>query len=232
MSKQVLKLSLALLVIASAFSIYSCSKEDAATSSEDVQNFVEETVYNFQREGNCGKFGCYEFVFPVTIQFPDSTTADVNSYEEMKTTLKSWREANMDVTGRPSLAFPLDVISEDGEVINVASGAELAELQRECRKEFYKGKFGRHHKGRGHACFKLAFPVSITFPDGTTTEYADHMALRAALKEWKRDNRGSSDRPELAFPVNVELEDGTVVSIASKEDMKTLKETCNSDSGE
>ncbi len=228
MSKYSFKLLMVLAVVTSLFAFNSCNKDESLTNSEDVSNFVNETVYNFQRDGNCGKFGCYEFVFPITIVFPDETTSEVESYDALKETLKAWKEANPDATERPSLSFPLEVVSEDGEIISVASREELRELARECIRGFFKGR-GRPGHGKGDFCFKLVFPLSIAFPDGTTMEVEDRRDLRSTLREWKAANPDAEERPTLAFPITVEMEDGTQVSVESSEALQELKESCSAD---
>ena len=229
MSKYILKSFMGLAVLATIFAFSACTQEDNLTNSEDVSDFAEETVFNFQREGNCGKFGCYEFVFPITIAFPDETTLEVDSYETLKEELKAWKEANPEATDRPELAFPLEVVDEDGEMISVASREELMELGRACIRDFFKGKRGRPGHGRGYRCFTLVFPLNLEFPDGSTAEVADRQELRQALREWKEENPDAEERPGLAYPVTVEMEDGTQTTVESKEALKELKESCRED---
>ena len=70
--------------------------------------------------------------------------------------------------------------------------------------------------------------MSISLPDGTTQEVADHKEIKQAARAWKEANPDSEERPELVFPVSVELEDGTTQEVASQEDLEALKESCNS----
>ena len=169
-----------------------------------------------QRQGNCGRFGCYEFVFPVTINFPDETTTEVEDYMEMREALKAFREANPEADERPELAFPLEVMAEDGTVISVSSRAELHELRMECRREFFENHGPRGHRFRGHGfCFRLIYPVTIIFPDGITEVVDGPWALKYELRDWKRDNPDSEERPALQYPLTVKLEDGTEVTVGN-----------------
>ncbi|MCB0665822.1 MAG: hypothetical protein KDC80_08380 [Saprospiraceae bacterium] len=211
------------LMILAVFS--ACNKDDSL-STDDVENYVDEVVFDMQREGNCGKFGCYEFVFPITIQFEDGTTVDVEDYAGLRETLRTYREENPD-GARPTLAYPLEVMTEEGEVITVASQEELHELRVQCRRDFFNSHGHRGHRFRGMFCFTLNFPLSVALPDGTTAEVADRMELKETLRTWKADNPDSEERPELVFPITVTMEDGTEVTVESKEALVELKESCS-----
>ncbi len=233
----------------SAF-LTSCSDDDSYDTIESTENFVEQSVYSLQTEANCGKMGCYEFVFPLTIEYPDGTTESVDDYATLRTSLRTWYEANyedLDLPAPdslrrfrhgyigdipwdilPSLSYPLEVLSEDGEVITVSSREELAELRQECRRSFY-GNRGRHGHGKGDRCFNLVFPLTVVFPDGTTATADDRQALKTELRTWRAANPDSEERPSLSYPVTVEMEDGSTVEVASQEELEALKESCSSE---
>ena len=222
MISQILKktwmLSLLILTIFTA-----CKKDDALTT-DDVENYVDEVVFDMQSEGNCGKFGCYEFVFPITIVFADGTTAEVD-YEGLREALHTYREEHPDGE-RPTLGFPLEVMTEDGEVITVANREELHTLRVQCRRDFFRNHGHRGHRFRGMFCFTLNFPLTISLPDGTTVEVADRMEMKDTLRAWKTDNPESDERPELVFPITVTMEDGTEVTVGDKDALKDLKDSC------
>ncbi|RMG88667.1 MAG: hypothetical protein D6714_00330 [Bacteroidetes bacterium] len=202
----------------------SCDKTDLSLSDE-VANFTDEAMYSLQESGSIGPSGCYELVFPVTLEFPDGTTAEVNDYDEMRDLLKDWKQNNMGVKDHPVFVFPIEMISEDGETITVASRDELIELKKACPGDF--GKFGpkwKHHKCK--PCFKLVFPVTIQFPDSTTLEVNDRKELKMALREWKINNPGADEHPTLVFPLDVEMKDGTIVTVNSVEELKELRKSC------
>jgi hypothetical protein len=152
--------------------IVACNKSDSTT----VEEAVDEVLFSAQERGGMGRFGCYELVFPVTFTLPDSSTATVNSYDEMKQTLRAYFEANGTPGNgghhhgnRPKIdfVFPISVISQDGEVITVADELELRALREACA-----GTFGNHgpqgHGQHGLSCFEIVFPITIQFPDSTT----------------------------------------------------------------
>lgn len=230
MIKQLIRFGALAMVAISAFVFTACDEDNALdTNVTEVENYVEDSVYDLHERGNCGKFGCYEFVFPLTITFPDETTATAEDYTGLKDAIKAWKEANPDVTERPALTYPLEVISEDGEIITVENAEDLFELRRACRRDVLSRRGHRWHRHRGEKCFIINFPLTIAYPDGTTEEVENRKALKVAVREWKAANADATERPEVVFPIDVTLEDGTVTSVASKEDLKDLKDSCGAE---
>lgn len=203
-----------LLLTAFSLIIIACNKDDNVT---EVENFVDSTIAKMEDGRMGGKKLCYELIYPVTVNFADGTSAEVNSKPELRDAIRSWKEANPDADQRPELAFPLSLLDEDGNVIEVLNQEELIALKSTCR--------GRPHHG-WKRCFSVVFPVTINFPDGTDATAASKEELRAAMKAWKENNPDSTERPELAFPITLELVDGTQVTVDSKEEIHALKEEC------
>lgn len=217
--------------------VVACNKADNTT----VEDAIDQVLYTAQERGGMGKFGCYELVFPVTITLPDSTTATVNSYDELKQTLRTYFEAN-GVPGNggghhhhghgngpvPAIGFvfPISVISQDGEVITVNDAGELSDLREACAGTFdHHGPQG--HGNHGLSCFEIVFPITIQFPDSTTVEVADRQALHQAVRSWHQSNPGVQGRPEIVFPITVKMtDDGSEVVVNSREELHALKEDC------
>lgn len=214
-----------MLALASLTLFTSCDKDDVNVT-EDVEFFVNSSIFDIEEEGNCGRFGCYEFVFPITIQFPDETTSEVDDYAGLRTAIGDWREANPEAEDRPQLAFPLDVLDEEGAIITVEDRAGLIELRRACRRNFFQRKRDKRAKHRGERCFKPVYPLTLDLSDGGTITAENPRSLKLQLRAWRSENPGSEERPTLAFPIDVEYQDGTVVNVASAEEMKALKEDC------
>ena len=213
--------------------LVACDKSSDTTTEE----LVDQALYSAQERGGMGRFGCYELVFPVTVVLPDSSTVTVNSYDEMKQALRDYFEANGGGGqgghhghhgNRPkiSFAFPISVLSQDGELITVNNQDELAALREACG-----GTFGNHgpqgHGDHGLTCFELVFPITVQFPDSTTAEAADRQALHLLIRTWKQNNPGVAGRPQIVFPVTVKMdEDGSLVTVNSREELRQLKEDC------
>lgn len=226
MINQILKSLGLLIVFALTITLTSCDKDDAITS-DNVENYVDDAMFHFQKRGNIGRFGCHELVFPVTIAFSDGSTETVEDYESMRETLRAYKEANPDSDTRPELQFPIEVTTQDGSVVSVDSAAELHELRLECRREFFEKHGPRGHRLRGKFyCFKLDFPLQVEFPDENVEDVEGPRALKHLLRMWKKDNPDAEERPMLVFPLTVTLRDDTKVEVASKEELEALKDSC------
>jgi len=218
-----------LFVLVLGLSLGSCSDSSDVADEASAETYAEETVFRTQESANLGRFGCYELVFPVTLNFSDGTSVVVDSYESLKAAAKEWRKANPRVRTRPMLAFPYDIINDEGEIISVTDEAVQRELRLACRKDFFANNGPHGHNNRPKMCFHPVFPFSVLIPDGTIVTLnakEDRRLLRDAIKTWRENNPDSTERPELVFPVDVILEDGTTVTVNSKEELKALKESC------
>ena len=205
-----------------ALSIISCSDNPEVA---DAESFGEETVFIVNRDANAGAFGCFEIVFPLSIKFEDGTVAEVADYEDLKETAKAWKEDNPNATQRPTLVFPIEIMDSDGEMISIGDRMELREVVIACKRDFYQ-THRPHHMHHKHRCFRLVFPLSLTFPDGTTVVAEDRRDAKQLLRTWKINNPGSTDRPVIVFPVDVYMRDGTITTVDSKEALRALKEDC------
>ncbi|MFN0213908.1 MAG: hypothetical protein ACKVT2_06595 [Saprospiraceae bacterium] len=76
---------------------------------------------------------CFEIVFPITIAFPDGTTAEVADRQALRQLLRTWRENNPGATQRPRIVFPITVkMDDDGSLVTVNSPQELRQLKQDC----------------------------------------------------------------------------------------------------
>ena len=206
----------------------SCDKNSLDVTSEDY--FTLGAMDSLHRDGGCGRGSCFEFVYPISIKFADGSTTEVTSNENMRESIRTWKESNPSATERPTLVFPLEVLAKDGTVSSVASETEFKALLATCPPQ---GRGKGHGKGRGHKpgdrgqnCFTLAFPVSVQLPDSTVVAATDRDALHTILHTWKKNNPTSKVRPALVFPIKVTLTDGSEKTVASKEELTALKDSC------
>lgn len=223
MLKNLLKLTWMIAAVAALSLFFTACEKTSTTSSEEVENYTDLAMFEMQERAGCGKRGCFEFVFPLTIVFPDATEVEVEDYEGLRDAISTWRTDNPDATERPTFAFPIEVVSRSGEVVSVENTAALIKLRLRCRRAF-----GPHRPGYGgRHCFRLTYPLDLAFPDGTTATADTPRNLQQLLREWRRNNQDAEERPELVFPLTVKLQDGTTVEVESKEALEELKDTCS-----
>ena len=219
-------------IVALAGFFTSCEQEDNVTS---VDNFVLQSTTGMEDQCGAGAAGCYELVFPVTIQFSDSTTTVVGSYEELKQAIRDWFVANDvrpghghhgGVINKPRLVLPIQVINDAGEIITVETVEELKELRALCNPgQGGPGNGGPGHHG-GEPCFTINFPLTVSFPDSTQVVVNSNEELKDATHTWNQNNPGLHARPEFVFPITVTLSDGTQVVINNRAELRALKEDC------
>ena len=233
----------------------SCQKEEDGLSG-DVDNFVQVSTRGIEHGFGVGLTGCYELVFPVTVQFPDSTIAEVADYPALKQALHDWFVANGGVKplNRPTLVYPIQVINRAGEIITVETPEEMKELILLCKPVFVGGGHhhgggddsiggghhgggndtigGGHHGGGDHGggpgvpCFTIVFPLTISFPDSSQVTVNSPGELKQATFTWNKNNPGQHAHPQFVFPITVTLSDGTQVVVNSQDELRAIKENC------
>ncbi len=75
---------------------------------------------------------CFDFVFPLNIQDPDSTIHTFNSLEEIEDHLDAWFEANPTLDDTPELLYPYQVTLEDGTMVTVNNEEDEEALWTDC----------------------------------------------------------------------------------------------------
>ena len=203
-----------------ALSFTSCNKEAELV---DIESFTDSSIEKLQG-GAIGKSACLELIFPVSIQFVDESTAEVTDYRNLHETIVNWfteNDVEKSKENKPQLIFPIQVLNEEGEIVNVETQEALMELRKECpRRGKCKGK-----NGRGFRCFSLVFPITVTI-DGEDITFANRMTLKAAIRAYKMEAGDEAVRPTLVFPITVEYDDETQVTVNSKEELQALKKDC------
>lgn len=203
-----------------AVSFTSCNSDAELV---DVENFTDSSIERLQ-SGVVGKSACLEFIFPITIQFVDESTADISDYENLHETIVAWftdNDVEKSKDNKPQLVFPVQVLNQDGEIVDVESQEALKELKKECPKTGKcKGK-----NGKGFKCFSLVYPITVTI-DGTDTTFDDRESLKTAVKAYKEEAGEEAERPTLVYPVTVEYDDETQATANSQEELQALKDDC------
>lgn len=204
-------------------------------------------------EANPDAEGRPEFVFPLEVNFGDSTLT-INNTEELR---RAKRACEVDrKRGRCfRLVFPVTFTMPDGTEITLESRDdwELINAWYEANPDVserpdlvypvdivYRGDstvtinsaeemrearaMCEVDRDRDH-CFSIEFPISFTMPDGTeiTLESRDEWTL---IKAWYDANPDAEERPDLVFPITITYENGNSVTINSEEELSRAKADC------
>ncbi|MEL6925783.1 MAG: hypothetical protein AAFO94_17185, partial [Bacteroidota bacterium] len=164
------------------------------------------------------RWKCFKMVFPIQVAIPnaDTDTVTINSPRGLKEAVKRWKQNNPDSDVRPTIVYPIEVELANGEIITINNHQELGQYMEACTDLFGKRR-----------CYKLNYPVTVDFPDGSSAEADGRDSLHDLLKDWKMNNHDVDERPTLAYPFDVTLKDGTIMTIASDEDKDALKAICD-----
>ena len=164
---------------------------------------------------------CYNLVFPVSIAFPDGTTASVDGRLELRQLLADWRTNNPDAEERPMLVFPVTVEFSDGETQQVDDVQELRDLRDDC--DHPSGPFWHRHRW----CIELVYPITVELPNGNTVEANNARQLRRALRLWRYNFPNAEQHPNIVYPIQAELPNGNIVDVNGPAALRALLEACD-----
>jgi len=85
-------------------------------------------------------------------------------------------------------------------------------------------------RGNNGNCLELVFPLSISYPDGTTEIAADQAALKELKTAFREANPDATERPTIVFPIQINQDD-TIIDIADAAALAAAKEACDNRSG-
>lgn len=195
---------------------FEISLADGTVLTIETQDELKDVLDDCRPNGHAELNPCYQIVFPVTVVFPDSTTAVANSQTEFANLVHAWRTNNPDTEGRPSIAFPYSIELSDGSTVVINSMDDIREQNHACREN------------RPHApqCFTEVYPLTVVFPDSTEQVVNDRTAFLDAARAWRTANPGVKGRPTIKFPFSVERNDGTVQTVNSKDDLLAILKSC------
>ena len=164
---------------------------------------------------------CVEFVYPLTLTFPDGTTSTVNNEGELEQAINTATS-----TGDfPTINFPIQVIGDNELPVSVADEEALCELFEECFEEEEDCECGEEDE-----CFEINYPITIVLPDGSNVTVNDDEALENAIDDYYDLNPNDSGDVTLIYPITVTMfEDSSTVVINNDDDLDDLLEDCYGD---
>lgn len=158
---------------------------------------------------------CFKLIFPVTLLFPDGRTAVTDNRAEMLLLIEAWRKANPNAAQRPAIAFPQD-IELDGQVVEVQSASELAEIIGDCWEDW---PFDL-------PCFRIEFPIDVELPNGEIKTVESRYEFARYLWLWRKQYPSVRKQGTLAYPITINYEDGSSTTINSPAEWRSALEAC------
>ena len=213
----------------------SCDKEEPEemktqleeTASNSALGLINQQSGNTTNNNNSSNTDCITIGYPVTVIFPDGSTSEVNSDDELESAVETWYEANPDSDEDPTLEFPIEVTLEDGTTETINDEDRLFDLLEACYDD---DDDDDDHDDCDYDeyedCFEINFPVNLILPDGSTVAVNDYDELETAIDDFYDANPDIDEDPTLEFPIEVTLDDGTVESVADEDALEELFEAC------
>ena len=169
----------------------------------------------FEGDRERDNWKCFQIDFPYTIQMPNGVTYTIDSEDDSDfEEIKNYYEQNSGMDGRPSIVFPINIITNGGESVTINNEDDMKDAYRDCSRRDRDWEEDKE-------CFALVYPVTYIAPDGTTFEVvSDDEAGWEALKSWYEANPESEDMPVLSYPVSITYrsEEGEDIVIINNEE--------------
>lgn len=225
MRKTILALIPLLMV---AMLITSCDKE-SETDEVTVEDYIDMEITD--RDG--GVFGapygvnrCFRIQFPFTLELPDGTQVQAQNREQLQRVLRQWKNNNPGNTDRPEPVFPFTIQFRDGTTMQINGPEDLETVRTTCGELLQD----RPIRPRPHrTCFRIVFPIQVDVPGDNVppVEVSSIPEFRQLLREWRQNNEGSMDRPEIVYPITVKMRrGGEEVVINDVDELKALHRNC------
>lgn len=160
---------------------------------------------------------CFDFVYPITVVFPDGSENTVNTDEELEDAIFGWYDSNPNSDDDPTLVYPVQTTLEDGTSTTLNNDEDLESLLDMCDA----GIFGD--------CFRINYPITLIFSDSTTKAVTSDQDLFETIEGWYEANPNDEGDIEVQYPFSVTLADGTVQEINSEEEFDELFIECYGD---
>lgn len=167
-----------------------------------------------KRNGDRKRMGkdCFTFELPVTFTMPDESVITIETEEDWPS-IKLWYEEHAEVTDKPSINFPVNVVYSDGTVVTVIDADQLMELHQECIDESQV------------RCFDFIYPITFVMPDDSEITVSDR-GDRDAIKAWYEGNPDVDEKPSLVFPVDVVVSETDTLTLNTQEELLALHDIC------
>ena len=151
------KSSFSFLLMFALLTFTSCDKEELESETDDFANGsypvqgITTTKGDSDKNSNTA-YGstatetsdldeiCFDITFPITIIFPDGTSQEVNSEDEIEMSIDDFYDANPDVEEEPTFDYPVTVTLDDGTTQELNSDEDVEAILETCEMEDEEGE--------------------------------------------------------------------------------------------
>ncbi|HFA51294.1 MAG TPA: hypothetical protein ENJ95_19955 [Bacteroidetes bacterium] len=165
---------------------------------------------------------CFTINFPVTLVYPDGTTAPANNNVEMLELFIQWEMDNPNAEEYPTLAYPVEITLADGSVQVIDDEAEIDAVFEDCLGDWVDEET--------NFCFDIEYPVTVLLPDSSSQIANSDEQLDQIIMDWFVENPDDEGFPTLDFPINVNM-DGEAITVGNETELEQLIEQCDGGQG-
>jgi len=203
------------------FIMVSCTKEEPIIIEEntEITNTSSTVKALMEMEGDEAKStnACFDFVFPIKLNFEDEKQQSIASFEELSSTFEKWYAENKGKDNKElAFIYPLEVSFSNGTVKEIQSNKELIALIIGCKDVFDD----KDHNELKDNCFEINYPVTVVFEDKSTLVINDLEEHKAAVED---QGKGKSI---FVFPIEVIFKEDKRLEVKSQDDLDKLYKDC------
>jgi len=173
---------------------------------------------------------CFEIEYPISIIYPDGTTQDVDSDDDLRNAIATWESTNRDSEEDPTLAYPIKIFLEDGTPVTITNDEELEEAFDSCYEDCGEDYEGHHDDDDDEFdeedCFDVVFPITLLIGDDRRV-FNSQEELDNAQDEWEQANPNSEIEITAEYPITITYPDGSQETMTSDEDLEAAYEACD-----
>lgn len=209
---------LVLLLAVSVAGFYSCTDNDPVENEIVTSKSIalRTTLNEIKKANNINgknanspedQLFCFNFVFPLTLSYNDSTVITVSTYEGLLDVLTAETET-LFVVG---IAFPFQV-QQEGAVITIDNEAEFYALIEDC------GFSPINDDVLQFSCLQFIFPISVINDNGATIAVNTQAELESLLI--------NGALVDIVFPINV-IQNNEVIVVNDLYELFELYDECD-----
>jgi len=162
-------------------------------------------------------FICFDIEYPITIIYPNGTSDDLQSDDELKDAIAIWESTS---TGEeePTLNYPVKIVLEDGTPVTITNDEELEDTFDACYEDCEEDTYPEN-------CFDIVFPITMIIGDDKQV-FNSQEEIYDTKNAWEEANPNSPLDVSIEYPITITHPDGTQDIITSQEELEDAYDAC------
>lgn len=233
---QHLKTSAALCCTVLALMITSCHHDPIEVNESEIENFIGMIFDDEDEFDDDEEYDeiCFGFIYPLTVDFPDTDTQVFDDETSLWDALEDWYENSAVADSLdPDIVFPVEVELDNGDILTLTNDEELVDLFYECYDSGYDDydicEYDDDFFTDLSDCYEIQFPIQ--FQVDTTIYTIEHIEDVDSVLYTIYLSEDLSDYDidiELIYPIRVvDLSTDEITVVESDEEIEALFYACD-----